>query len=54
MSAEPMVSVSDGDEESGEYPLWFVGECTCGHEIPEHGWQKCDVDGCPCEARYEE
>lgn len=44
------------EEEDG---LWedsahFCGHCTCEHEDEEHGWGSCDVEGCPCEAGWEE
>lgn len=32
----------------------FAGVCTCEHEPKEHGWGSCDVDGCECEAGWEE
>lgn len=32
----------------------FQGECTCEHDRDEHTWGACDVDGCPCEAGWEE
>lgn len=48
----------DGDEEEGEEwgEEWvgFFGPCTCEHSEEEHGWGSCDVDGCDCEAGWEE
>ena len=32
----------------------FYGPCTCEHEQEEHGWDGCSVDGCECEAHWEE
>ena len=37
---------------------YFVGDCTCDHEMDAHGWGSCycvenDVE-CPCEAGWEE
>jgi len=32
----------------------FVGPCTCDHEPEDHGWGKCDVEGCDCEAGWED
>lgn len=41
-----------------EYPesehAYFTGECTCAHEREEHTWGSCGVDGCKCEAGWEE
>lgn len=33
---------------------YFVGPCTCEHEDEQHGWSGCDVDGCECDAGWEE
>ncbi len=30
------------------------GKCTCEHEPEEHGWINCDVEGCDCDANWEE
>ena len=38
--------------EDGE--AYFIGPCTCDHDEGEHGWGACDVDGCECEAGWEE
>ena len=32
----------------------FVGPCSCDHEDEQHGWGSCSVDGCECEAGWEE
>jgi hypothetical protein len=32
----------------------FAGPCTCVHEDDDHGWGGCGVDGCDCEAGWEE
>lgn len=42
------------DEEVGEVFAWFVGPCTCEHDEDAHGWGSCDVQGCDCEAGWEE
>lgn len=41
------------DDEPFEY-ITFAGPCTCDHEPEEHGWGSCDVEGCECEAGWEE
>ncbi len=28
--------------------------CECEHLADDHGWLGCEVEGCPCEARWEE
>ena len=43
------VKMTDEFDSDYEYPIYFIGPCTC-----EHGWGSCDVDGCECEAGYEE
>ena len=45
---------SDDQEEWVEVWVAFVGLCTCDHERDEHGWGSCDVEGCDCEAGWEE
>lgn len=45
------------DEEEESIPedhVSFVGSCTCTHEKEQHGWGSCDVEGCECEAGWEE
>lgn len=42
------------DEATWEEHTYFTGECTCDHDQEQHGWGHCDVDGCPCEAGWEE
>lgn len=32
----------------------FSGPCTCEHEREQHGWGSCNVEGCNCEAGWEE
>lgn len=32
--------------------LVHVEGCTCEHEPEEHGWQRCEVEGCPCEGAW--
>jgi hypothetical protein len=35
--------------------IYFSGTCTCDHdEVEDHGWGSCDIDGCDCEAGWEE
>jgi len=45
---------SDGDDEPFEYNASFVGPCTCEHEEEDHGWGSCGVEGCECQAGWEE
>ena len=49
------MSDDQGDIEYGEYEeqTYFVG-CTCEHDSEQHGWGRCEVDGCPCEGGWEE
>lgn len=42
------------DEPIPEDHVSFVGPCTCLHEREQHGWGMCDVEGCDCEAGWEE
>ncbi len=45
------------EEENDEYweeTQYFNGPCTCEHGEDEHGWGSCDVEGCDCEAGWEE
>lgn len=46
------------DEDDGgalpEDAAVFSGPCTCEHEPEQHGWGSCGVDGCACEAGWEE
>jgi len=37
-----------------EYQAYFTDECTCEHDPDQHGWQGCDVEGCDCDAHWEE
>jgi hypothetical protein len=47
--------IDDQEDESYlEQVSYFVGECTCSHVREDHGWGRCDVDGCDCEAGWEE
>ena len=47
--------MSDGEDyEDYEESASFVGPCTCKHEKEEHGWGHCYVEGCDCEAGWEE
>ena len=41
------------DFEEYEERTYFIG-CTCEHESDEHGWGRCEVEGCPCEGGWEE
>lgn len=43
----------DDDTIPGDY-VHFEGPCTCEHEQEEHGWGGCNIDGCNCEAGWEE
>lgn len=44
----------DDDYDCPEDHVFFGGFCTCEHEKEQHGWGSCDVDGCECEAGWEE
>ncbi len=44
----------DDDEPEPEYSASFEGPCTCDHEPEEHGWGRCVVEGCECEAGWVE
>jgi len=46
--------VADDDDMFEEYPVYFVGPCTCDHELEQHGWGECNVATCECEAGWEE
>jgi len=46
--------VDEEEEEDFEYSTYFAGPCTCDHEEDAHGWGSCDVEGCTCEAGWEE
>lgn len=37
-----------------EYEASFRGPCTCDHEPEDHSWGQCGVEGCACEAGWEE
>jgi hypothetical protein len=48
----------DGDDSWDDYESQFMfpcdgPECTCEHETVDHGYTGCDMNGCPCEARWE-
>lgn len=40
-----------GDDDRVSFPS---GECECEHEPDRHGWMGCRVEGCHCEASWEE
>lgn len=40
------------DTEIPEENVYFEGPCTCDHQIAEHGWGWCDVEGCDCKAGW--
>jgi hypothetical protein len=44
----------DQEEEPDEEISYFVGECTCDHEMEDHGLGCCDMEGCECTAGWEE
>ena len=44
----------DNEWDCQEDSVSFVGPCTCEHEPEEHGWIGCNVEGCDCEAHFEE
>lgn len=46
--------MSDDESEYPDYATTFCGPCTCDHEPDEHGWGSCNVEGCQCEAGWEE
>ncbi len=37
-----------------EQPYFRSAYCTCEHESEEHSWDGCKVEGCKCEANWEE
>lgn len=45
--------MSELDDDYEEYPVYFTG-CTCEHERDQHGWGRCEVEGCECEGGWEE
>lgn len=51
-----MTNEVDDDDYNYEYEgeLSFCGPCTCEHELEEHGYIFCNVEGCKCEAHWEE
>ncbi len=53
-AAEREQEVSWEDEDVWEEHAYFCGPCTCEHDQDEHGWGSCDVEGCLCEAGWEE
>lgn len=51
--------MTDDDEDEYGNPLVedavsFVGPCTCEHTPEQHSWGCCAVEGCECEAGWEE
>ncbi len=48
------IEEDENTEEDEEYndPYFDNICCTCEHEEEEHGWQGCEVKGCPCEAGW--
>lgn len=45
----------DDDWDCPEDHAYFnSADCTCDHEPEEHGWGECNVEGCDCEAGWEE
>lgn len=44
----------EDEYEDYEEHIYFVGPCSCDHEPGEHGWGQCDVEGCECNAGWEE
>lgn len=48
--------IDEFDLNSADCSEWvnFIGPCTCEHDPDEHGWCKCNVKDCKCEAHYEE
>jgi hypothetical protein len=44
----------DDDDLGWEEIQTFSGSCTCDHDRDEHGWGHCDVEGCDCEAGWED
>jgi hypothetical protein len=47
----PKLTVTEMEDEGS---IYFVGPCTCDHDLDQHGWGKCDVKNCQCEAGWEE
>lgn len=55
MSESEGADQAESDDDSGDgYEAHFAGPCTCDHDEEQHGWGSCDVDGCSCEAGWEE
>ena len=46
--------MSDDNEEWGWGAFFNQAMCTCNHEPDDHGWVRCQVAGCDCEAMWEE
>ena len=44
----------DDESECPEEQIYFGGTCTCQHDHEDHGWGHCSVEGCDCEAGWEE
>lgn len=44
----------DDEWDCPEDHVTFAGPCTCAHEPEHHTWGSCDVEGCACEAGWEE
>lgn len=44
----------DEDHEDIYVQYFTRWECTCDHDEEEHGWVRCEVEGCACEAHFEE
>jgi hypothetical protein len=45
--------MNDDDDYEYDY-VTFEGPCTCEHKPEKHGWEKCDIPDCNCEAHWEE
>lgn len=51
---ENVMEETEDVDDIPEDHVGFAGPCTCDHEQEEHGWGSCNVEGCPCEAGWEE
>lgn len=54
MTYEDLPQGYEDDEEYEEISYFNAHDCTCDHEPEQHSWGGCVVEGCPCEAAWEE
>lgn len=50
--------MSDSDDETDvileEVTVFDSLSCKCEHESEDHGWDGCKIEGCACDASWEE